>query len=141
MEEIRLSVHLKNTPEQVREARKKRIKLIGYFPGSYVPEELIYASGAIPVCLTRGGNASPAEAGLKALPRVMCVPSHRYYTGCRTSVGDALLIKEAVEKEVGIPVLLLEWENFDPRYFDYDQYGKKLETFKGMMFSGKSSVA
>jgi len=38
----------------------------------------------------------------------------RYHSGCRTVVGDALLISGAFEKELGIPVLVLEWENFDP---------------------------
>jgi benzoyl-CoA reductase/2-hydroxyglutaryl-CoA dehydratase subunit BcrC/BadD/HgdB len=64
----------------------------------------------------------------------------RYHVGCRTSVGDALIIKEAVEKETGIPVLLLEWENFDPRCFNYEQYKKKLEAFKGMMLNKRKST-
>jgi hypothetical protein len=28
---------------------------------------------------------------------------------------------------------VLEWENFDPRYFNYDQYRQQLEAFKEMM--------
>jgi benzoyl-CoA reductase/2-hydroxyglutaryl-CoA dehydratase subunit BcrC/BadD/HgdB len=57
----------------------------------------------------------------------------RYHSGCRTVAGDALLISGALEKELGIPVLVLEWENFDPRYFNYDQYRQQLEAFKEMM--------
>ncbi|MBN1190360.1 MAG: 2-hydroxyacyl-CoA dehydratase [Dehalococcoidales bacterium] len=64
----------------------------------------------------------------------------RYHVGCRTSVGDALIIKEAVEKEAGIPVLVFEWENFDPRYFNYEQCSKKLQAFKGMMLSKRGST-
>jgi benzoyl-CoA reductase/2-hydroxyglutaryl-CoA dehydratase subunit BcrC/BadD/HgdB len=84
MEEKRLAVHLRDRPDQIRKARNKGIKLIGYFPGNYVPEELIYASEAIPVCLIRGGNAAPAEAGIKALPRVMC-------PFARAQIGERLL--------------------------------------------------
>jgi benzoyl-CoA reductase/2-hydroxyglutaryl-CoA dehydratase subunit BcrC/BadD/HgdB len=65
----------------------------------------------------------------------------RYHSGCRTVVGDALLVKEAVEKEVGIPVLLLEWENYDPRYFHYEEYKKKLEVFKEIMLNKASYKA
>jgi benzoyl-CoA reductase/2-hydroxyglutaryl-CoA dehydratase subunit BcrC/BadD/HgdB len=64
----------------------------------------------------------------------------RYHVGCRTSAGDALVIKDGLEKELGIPVLLLEWENFDPRYFNYEQYKKKLEAFKGMMLNKRGST-
>lgn len=56
-----------------------------------------------------------------------------YHAGCRTMVGDALIIKEAVEKEVGIPVLLMEWENFDSRVYNHKQYKRRLEVFRTMM--------
>ena len=57
----------------------------------------------------------------------------RYHVGCRSVAGDAFLIESAVKKELGIPVLLLEWENFDPRVFDYPEYRKRFEIFKSMM--------
>ena len=56
-----------------------------------------------------------------------------YHVGCRTVAGDALMIGEAIEKELGIPVLNLEWENFDPRVFDKDSFTWQLETFKTLM--------
>ena len=42
------------------EPRKEGKKVIGYTPGGYLPEELVLASGAIPVCLIRGGDRSPS---------------------------------------------------------------------------------
>jgi benzoyl-CoA reductase/2-hydroxyglutaryl-CoA dehydratase subunit BcrC/BadD/HgdB len=59
----------------------------------------------------------------------------RFHVGCRTAVGDAPIIRDTVIKEVGIPVLLLEWENFDPRIYDREQYNWKysLELFKTIM--------
>jgi hypothetical protein len=57
----------------------------------------------------------------------------RFHVGCRVVAGDALLIEEAVKKELGIPVLLLEWENFDPRVYNHEQYKRRLEVFKTMM--------
>jgi benzoyl-CoA reductase/2-hydroxyglutaryl-CoA dehydratase subunit BcrC/BadD/HgdB len=84
MDEKRLSAYLKDRPEQIREARKKGAKVIGYFPGNYVPEEIIYASGAIPICFTRGGDPAFSEAALSTLPRVMC-PFARAQIGERLS--------------------------------------------------------
>jgi benzoyl-CoA reductase/2-hydroxyglutaryl-CoA dehydratase subunit BcrC/BadD/HgdB len=57
----------------------------------------------------------------------------RFHVGCRAVVADALMIEEAVRNELGIPVLLLEWENFDPRVYNHEQYRNKLEVFKSMM--------
>lgn len=56
-----------------------------------------------------------------------------YHVGCRTVAGDALMIGEAIGKELGIPVLNLEWESFDPRVFDKDSYTWQLETFKTLL--------
>jgi benzoyl-CoA reductase/2-hydroxyglutaryl-CoA dehydratase subunit BcrC/BadD/HgdB len=58
---------------------------------------------------------------------------NRYHVGCRTVAGDALLIQKAVEKELNIPALLLEWENFDPRVYNHEEYKRRLEVFKTMM--------
>jgi benzoyl-CoA reductase/2-hydroxyglutaryl-CoA dehydratase subunit BcrC/BadD/HgdB len=57
----------------------------------------------------------------------------RYHVGCRAVSGDALLIKQAVEKELDKPVLLLEWENFDPRVYKHEEYSRRLEAFKEML--------
>jgi len=57
----------------------------------------------------------------------------RYHVGCRDVVGDAFVIQNAVEKELGIPVLSLEWENFDPRVYNHEEYRRRLEVFKTMM--------
>lgn len=57
----------------------------------------------------------------------------RYHVGCRVVAGDALLIEDAIRKELGIPVLLLEWENFDPRAYDHELFKNRLDVFKSMM--------
>ena len=50
---------------------------------------------------------------------------NHYHVGCRSVAGDALIIKDAITKELRIPVLLLEWENFDPRVYHHEQYKTK----------------
>lgn len=57
----------------------------------------------------------------------------RFHVGCRAVAGDALVIESAIKKELGIPVLVLEWENFDPRVYNREEYKRRLEVFKAMM--------
>lgn len=63
----------------------------------------------------------------------------RYHVGCRAVAGDALLIESAINKELGIPVMLLEWENFDPRVYKHGEYQRRLEIFKTMMIANRQS--
>lgn len=63
---------------------------------------------------------------------------NRYHVGCRTVAGDALMI-DHVSKNLGIPALLLEWENFDPRVYAHEPYQKRFELFKMMMENSKRS--
>ncbi|MGD8787530.1 MAG: 2-hydroxyacyl-CoA dehydratase family protein [Phycisphaerales bacterium] len=71
MEHKELDIHLAKRPAQLEEVKKKGVKIIGYFPGNYVPEEIIYASGAVPLCLVHGGSPS-ADAALSVLPDIIC---------------------------------------------------------------------
>lgn len=58
---------------------------------------------------------------------------NRFHAGCRSVTGDAMMIEKAIKEELGIPVLTLEWENFDPRVYNHEQFKQKLEVFKTMM--------
>jgi benzoyl-CoA reductase/2-hydroxyglutaryl-CoA dehydratase subunit BcrC/BadD/HgdB len=84
MEQENLNTHLRGRPAQLWEAKKKGVKIIGYFPGNYVPEEIIYASGAVPVCLAHGGSAEPADAALSEVPNIIC-------PFARAQIGERLL--------------------------------------------------
>ncbi len=73
MEAIKsLSTHLENRPAELRELQGKGIKVVGCFAGDYVPEEIVYASGAIPVCLVHGDNPTAIDATLSTTPRFLC---------------------------------------------------------------------
>jgi benzoyl-CoA reductase/2-hydroxyglutaryl-CoA dehydratase subunit BcrC/BadD/HgdB len=61
----------------------------------------------------------------------------RFHIGCRTVAADALMIKDAIIKELGIPVLLMEREDFDPRVCNHEQYRRSLEVFKAMLTSSR----
>jgi benzoyl-CoA reductase/2-hydroxyglutaryl-CoA dehydratase subunit BcrC/BadD/HgdB len=66
------------------EARAGDTKVVGYLPGGYVPDELIYASGAIPLCLCHGGDARSPERALSLVPDVIC-------PFARAQIGETLL--------------------------------------------------
>jgi benzoyl-CoA reductase/2-hydroxyglutaryl-CoA dehydratase subunit BcrC/BadD/HgdB len=57
----------------------------------------------------------------------------RFHAGCRSVAGDAIIFEKAIKKELGIPVLLMEWENFDPRAYNHEQFKSRLEVFKTML--------
>jgi benzoyl-CoA reductase/2-hydroxyglutaryl-CoA dehydratase subunit BcrC/BadD/HgdB len=80
---IDLDAHMENQLTQLEEAKKKGKKIIGFFPGNYVPEEIIYASGAIPICLSHG-TLDAAEAALAEVPSVIC-------PFARAQIGEKLL--------------------------------------------------
>jgi benzoyl-CoA reductase/2-hydroxyglutaryl-CoA dehydratase subunit BcrC/BadD/HgdB len=90
--------------------------------------------------LIRGSMALPLSARVKVILEgcrkwhIEGVLDH-FHVGCRGVAGDALIIQDAIRKELGIPVLALEWENFDPRVFSYEDFKAKLEVFKSMMVS------
>ncbi len=84
MEFQHIANHLKERPARLSEAKKNGSKIIGYLPGNYVPEEIIYASGAIPVGLVHGGNHRSADAALSLLPQVIC-------PFARAQVGERML--------------------------------------------------
>jgi benzoyl-CoA reductase/2-hydroxyglutaryl-CoA dehydratase subunit BcrC/BadD/HgdB len=90
--------------------------------------------------LLRGSMAQPLAARVRLILegcrrwKIEGVLDH-FHVGCRGVAGDALVLQEALSRELGIPVLALEWENFDPRAFNHEEYKTKLEVFKSLMES------
>jgi len=44
-----LDIHLKNRAGDLEELKAQGHKIIGYYPGGYVPEEILLACDAVPV--------------------------------------------------------------------------------------------
>ena len=86
MESIeRLTAHLqRNRPIELRELKKSGKKIVGYTPGNWVPEELIYAAGAVPICLLRGGDPEAVAISSAYIPRFVD-------TFCRSQIGYRVL--------------------------------------------------
>ena len=52
-------------PEKLKKEKEKGIKIVGY-TGRFVPEELIYAAGAVPYLMCRGGEPEPPDPKARA---------------------------------------------------------------------------
>jgi hypothetical protein len=63
----------------------------------------------------------------------------KYHVGCRMGAADAMLTKDAITRQLGIPVLLMEWEGFDPRAYNEEQCRRRLELFKDVLISSRQS--
>lgn len=109
-------------------------------PGSTPPD---FNADSDPfVAIAQGTHSSPLAFNLsgrieiiKKACRELNVDGvlNHYHVGCRYVAGDAMSIQRALTKELDIPVLELEWENFDPRVFDHDHFRSQLEMFKTIM--------
>jgi len=79
-----LSDHMKTRVLELKKLQNEGCKIIGYTPGGYMPEELVYACGAVPVGLIRGGEQEPVLYAGAYLPRWMD-------TFCRAQIGYKML--------------------------------------------------
>lgn len=75
----KLEAHLRERAVEVGNKKKGGAKVVGFIPG-FTPEELIYASGAIPVGLIRGGDAAAIAGSMSYITRFVD-------TFCRAQVG------------------------------------------------------
>jgi benzoyl-CoA reductase/2-hydroxyglutaryl-CoA dehydratase subunit BcrC/BadD/HgdB len=66
------SDYLRTRVVDLYRAKNEGEKIVGFLPGDFVPEELIHASGAIPICLVHGGTAEPVVAASYAASRFLC---------------------------------------------------------------------
>jgi len=122
MEEERLATHLKDRPAQLKKAKKDGVKIIGYFPGNYVPEEIIYAAGAVPLCLTHGGSPRPADAALSIVPQVIC-------PFARAQIGERLLKENPYYGMIDMLVAPITCQHLKKVADIWEYYGD-LEIFK-----------
>jgi len=85
----KLAEHLTKRRPELRQIKKSGQKIIGYPPGGYLPEEMIYASGALPLCLARGGDPEPVAESVAYIPRFID-------TFCRCQIGYRVMGEEVL---------------------------------------------
>lgn len=64
-----LSTYLEGRVLDLIRLKKEGKKVVGYVPGGFMPEELVWASGAIPIGLNKGGNYEAVLKSTEFLPR------------------------------------------------------------------------
>lgn len=122
MDKRRLAAYLKDRPAQLREAKKNGIKIVGYFPGNYVPEELIYAFGAVPICLADVGDTAPVDASLSAIPPTFC-------PFARAQIGEKLLKRNPYYEMIDMLVAPITCQHLKKVAEVWECYGD-IEIFK-----------
>lgn len=93
-----LSAHLGERPKELARLKKEGVKIIGYVPNGYMPEELAYACGAVPVGLLRGGDHEAVAYSGAYLPRFVD-------TACRAQIGYRMLGDDALYQMVDLMVV------------------------------------
>ncbi|MEE8470122.1 MAG: 2-hydroxyacyl-CoA dehydratase family protein [Dehalococcoidia bacterium] len=93
-----LSDHLAARPAELTRMQEGGTKLIGYAPGGYLPEELVYACGAVPVGLIRGGDPEAVAESAAYLPRFID-------TFCRSQIGYRMLGEEPLYQMIDLLVV------------------------------------
>jgi len=94
----KLSAHLGRRPVELRKLKEEGRKIIGYVPNGYMPEELLYACGAVPVGLIRGGEPEPVAVSGAYIPRFLD-------TFCRSQIGYKMLAEEFLYQIVDLIVV------------------------------------
>jgi benzoyl-CoA reductase/2-hydroxyglutaryl-CoA dehydratase subunit BcrC/BadD/HgdB len=122
MWEERLAAYLRDRPAELLEAKRKGVKIVGYFPGNYVPEELITASGAVPLCLVNCGDTPQIEASLSVMPYIFCPFS-------QTQVGERLLKRNPYYDMIDMLVAPITCQHLKKVAEIWEYYGD-IEIFK-----------
>jgi benzoyl-CoA reductase/2-hydroxyglutaryl-CoA dehydratase subunit BcrC/BadD/HgdB len=76
----KLSQHVRGRTEEFAKMKKEGRKIVGYAPGGFMPEDMVWAVGAVPVPLLRGGSHEAVAASGAYLPRFVD-------TFCRSQIG------------------------------------------------------
>jgi benzoyl-CoA reductase/2-hydroxyglutaryl-CoA dehydratase subunit BcrC/BadD/HgdB len=64
-----LSTYLEGRVSELKRLKKEGRKIVGYITGGFMPEELVWAGGAIPVGLNRGGEHEAVLKSTEYIPR------------------------------------------------------------------------
>ncbi len=99
-----LAAHLETRPTELKRLREEGVKIVGYVPTGYTPEELIRACGAVPVGLIRGGDAEAVARSAAYVPRWLD-------TFCRSQIGYRMAQDEPLYKLIDMLVVSITDSN------------------------------
>ena len=117
----KLSAHLRTRLVELTRARAEGHKIIGYTPGGYLPEELVIASGAIPVGFIRGGNHAMVELSSAYICRWID-------TFCRGQIGYAVSREDPYYNVIDLLVVAMT-DNHIRAIMDVVDYNTDIDVF------------
>ena len=118
----RLQKHLEERPLELQRMKEQGVKVIGYTPGGYMPEELVYAAGAVPVGLIRGGSPEPIAESAAYMPRF-------FDTFCRAQIAYRMSGDDPLYQMVDLLVVPVTENNIRAIADSWDFY-TNVETFR-----------
>ena len=118
----RLQKHLEERPLELQRMKEQGVKVIGYTPGGYMPEELVYAAGAVPVGLIRGGSPEPIAESAAYMPRF-------FDTFCRAQIAYRMSGDDPLYQMVDLLVVPITDNNVRAIADSWDFYSN-VETFR-----------
>ena len=117
-----LKEHLSKRPLELRQAQEKGTTIIGYVPGGFMPEELVYAAGALPVGMIRGGNSNAVTESASYLPRWID-------TFCRSQIGHYMREEDSLYRVIDLLIAPITDVNVRALADSFDFY-TDLKTFR-----------
>ena len=117
----KLSAHLRTRLVELTRARAEGRKIIGYTPGGYLPEELVIASGAIPVGFIRGGDHAMVELSSAYICRWID-------TFCRGQIGYAVSREDPYYNVIDLLVVAMT-DNHIRAIMDVVDYNTDIDVF------------
>jgi benzoyl-CoA reductase/2-hydroxyglutaryl-CoA dehydratase subunit BcrC/BadD/HgdB len=94
----KLNEHMSTRVTELLRLKENGTKIIGYVPGGYMPEELVLASGAVPVGLIRGGDPEPVGESAAYVPRFLD-------TFCRSQIGYKMLGEDSLYQSIDLLIV------------------------------------
>ena len=123
MEAMRaLQQHLEVRPLELQRMKERGVKLVGYTPGGYMPEELVYAAGAMPLGLIRGGSPEPIAESAAYMPRF-------FDTFCRAQIAYRMSGEDPLYQMIDLLVVPVTENNIKALADSWDFYAN-VETFR-----------
>jgi benzoyl-CoA reductase/2-hydroxyglutaryl-CoA dehydratase subunit BcrC/BadD/HgdB len=118
----RLQKHLEERALELQRMKERGVKVIGYTPGGYMPEELVYAAGAVPVGLIRGGSPEPIAESAAYMPRF-------FDTFCRSQIAYRMSGEDPLYQMIDLLVVPVTENNIKALADSWDFYAN-VETFR-----------
>jgi len=100
----KLETHLLERTEELQRRKEQGAKIVGFIPG-FSPEELIHASGAIPLGLIRGGDSNAIGTSATYMTRFVD-------TFCRAQVGYRMSGEEPLYQLPDLVIIPAVDDNF-----------------------------